>query len=154
MFANARANVVVANPDQSNGIARIIGQTVPVNLFWQLVQTNELEGYGKVFCNELVHPSLYLLFFLSGRLMAYMEAHFAFLPLHMCVETAFASKKANHGLVQQMLSRMCRRECHVSFLNCFHLFVPFLIIGYKGTKKRITTCKDFPKTVVSYQLFS
>ena len=110
MASDAGADVVVADADQSDGVGGILWQTVGTDLRWQFVARDELEGNGHVVGYQLLHLAFNLLFLLAGRLVFEVKTHLAFLALDMGIIGAFAAEDANHGLIQEVFRRMCRRK--------------------------------------------
>ena len=134
MLADAGADVVVADIHQADGVGGILGKAGSINLLWQFVAGDELEGDGQILVDELVHAALDLLLFLARGLVVEVEAHLALLPIDMGIVRALAAEDSDHRLVQQMLRRMCWRKL------LFVMLVEY-IIGHQlenlGTKIQI-----------------
>ena len=110
MLADAGTDIVVANPDETNGVGGIVWQTVEADIVRQFITGDELICDRQVFLDELVHTTLYLLFLLARRFMIEIETHLALLTLDMGIIGTLTAKDANHGLIQKMLCRMTWRE--------------------------------------------
>jgi len=108
VLPNTWTDIVVANAHQTDGVRSIIGQTTGIDFLRELITGDELEGDRQIVINQLVHATLYFLFFLTRGLMIDMKAHLALLTLDMSIERALAAEEPDHRLVQQMLRRMCR----------------------------------------------
>ena len=110
MTANTGTDIIVANTDQSDSVGGILRQTIGRNLLREIVTGDKLKGYGQILVDQLIHPTLDLLLLLAGRLMVKIKTHLALLTLNMRIIRPFATKQPDHGLVQQMLRRMCWRK--------------------------------------------
>lgn len=86
MFANTRADVIVADTNQSDGIRHILWQTTRINALRQIIARNYLKGDRQILLNKFVHPHLDHLLFLTAGFMIQMKTHLAFLPLYMSIE--------------------------------------------------------------------
>ena len=130
MLADARTDVVVADAHKAYLLRHILWQTVYPNAFRHVVDVNILVDDGQVFCNEVVHARLYLLLFLTRRLMVEREAHLAFLAFDVRIIGASTPKHPHHGLVQEMLCRMCRRKLVLVMFIQFKIVVDHILIFY------------------------
>ena len=110
VLPNTRTDIVVTYAHQTDGVGSIVGQTAGIDFLRELITGDELEGDRQMVIDQLVHATLYFLFFLTRGLMIDMKAHLALLTLDMSIERALAAEESDHRLVQQMLRRMCRGE--------------------------------------------
>ena len=110
MLANAWTNIVVANANQTQGVAGIVWKTVYLHTSWDVVTIHKLVGHWHIKLYQAIHLRLDRLLLLAGRLVINHEGHLALFALDMGILAALATKHTNHQLVEQMLSRMSRRE--------------------------------------------
>ena len=106
----ARADVVVTDANQTDGVGGILWQTVGTDLRGKFVTRDKLEGDGQIVVDELLHLAFYLLFLLPTGLVVEVEAHLALLALDMGIVGAFATEDANHRLIQEVFRRVCWRK--------------------------------------------
>ena len=110
MFADAGADVVVTNANETDSVAGIIGKAVKRNTLRQLILRDKLKGNGQVFLYETLHLTLNLLLFLTARLMVKLKRHLTLFPFDMGINGTSAAEQTDHRLVQQMFRRMCGRK--------------------------------------------
>ena len=110
MLTYAGTDVVVSNTYKTDGFGDIIGQTIGIYAFGQIIARDKFEGNGKILVDKLVHATLNLLLFLARRLMIKKETHLALLTLDMSIIRALTAEDADHRLIKQMLGCVRRRE--------------------------------------------
>ena len=131
MLANTWTNIIITDTNQTQGITSIIRQTIEFHLCWNVITIYELVSYWHIKLYQAIHLRLNLLLLLAGRLVIDYEGHLTLLALDMGILATLATKHTNHQLVEQMLSRMSRRELLLMMLvqyniTFLHLDIEFI----------------------------
>ncbi len=109
MGAHAGTEVIVADTDEAEGLAGIVGQLPEVHLWRHLSPLHKLVAHGQVLRYHLVHPALNLLHLLLRGAGVEQVVALALLTLNMRIPRPRAAEHPDHRLVQYMLRRMHRR---------------------------------------------
>ena len=107
--ADAGAEVVVADADEAEGLAGIVGELPEVHLGRHLATLHELVANGQTLCYHHVDAALNLRHLLVGGAGVEEIVALALLALDMRIARPRTAKHPHHRLVQNMLRRMHRR---------------------------------------------
>ncbi len=85
MFSNTRAYVKVANTHQPYCLRCIVGKSVQLYPFGNVITINELEGNRKIGIDKLIHLLLYFPFLFAVRLVVQHITYLALLSFYVCI---------------------------------------------------------------------
>ena len=103
---DAGTSVVIADADDAERLAGVGGELAQIDNGGRLVARHELNSYGQVAVDDLVHAPLYLLHHLGRGLFRQLIVALALFPFDMRILRARATEHADHRLVQNMFRRM------------------------------------------------
>ena len=110
MGADAGAEVVVADTDEAQRLAGVVGQLPEVHLGRHLATLHELVADIQVTAYHLVHAALNLLHLLLRGTSIKQVVALALLLFYMGISRPRTAEHPHHRLVQYMLRRMHRRN--------------------------------------------
>ena len=110
MRTEAGAHVVIADAHDAEGFAGAVGQFGEGDAGGDVVTGHELVCDGQVGLYELIDAALDVGHLLLGERPVNEEVDLALLAFDVRVAASFAAVQPHHGLVEQVLGRVCGRE--------------------------------------------